>query len=623
MKKEIKLLEETIEYHNQQFINGTPEISDIDYDNLIEALKKLDPNNELIINYLEEIPNSDKKKKIKKSVTMISLDKAYDINNVLLWAKKYARSESELFIIEPKYDGISANFEHEKLLLYTRARAKEDVGIDLSDKISIIVCITKDNEGTPIVIHLPDVQKDVRGEILIRDDVFENNRSLFVRGNGDKYKTSRSAVGGILGKDTVDSKFLGYIHFVDFNTYSIETNLVNMSDAIEYAKNQFKSLGFPMDGIVIKLKDKEYKESLGNTSHHPRGELALKPKNPTGETTIIDIELSIGKSAITPVGIVEPVEIAGNINKRVNLHNWKFVMDNDIRIGDKIILQKAGEIIPQYHSLISRGKNSKKIVPPTHCPSCESILTWDGPNLRCLNDVCGSTLQKRLTDSIKKIGIENIGPSTVSKLITDLGCSNLVDVFNLTYSDIIKLDKFGDVSSKNFILEVDKVKNNPVPNWRVLASFNIDGVGRSLSKDILKSVSFDLLRRISEERLMEIPNIGIERARDIFDYLHDNKTYIDALLKIIKIDDNVQKIDTNKESINICFTGKDPYDRGRDWYFNYIENKGHVADKSITKKTQLLVTDNPNKKSNKMMKAEKNGTKIITYEQFEEIMNQL
>lgn len=616
-----KQLEGAIKYHNKKYYEeNSPEISDIEYDSLVEQLRSIDPDNELVNGFFQELALSDKKKKVVKGIDMMSLDKAYSIEDVINWAEKYKRSDSEIFTIQPKYDGISANYEKHRNLLYTRARSKEEFGIDLSDKIPILVCITG---NPPEAKCLFDIEKDVRGEILIRQDIFNSNRHVFVRSNtGEQYKTTRSAAAGILGRDNVDMSLLGYIHFVDFNVYSIDSDFNNLNNAITYAKEEFKKLGFPMDGIVIKIKDIEYRKSLGTTTHHPRGELALKPKNPTGETTLIDIELSIGKSAITPVGIVEPVEIAGNVNSRVSLHNWKFIIDNDIQIGDRILIQKAGEIIPQYHSLVERTKNSKKINIPEKCPNCESKLVWDGPNLRCINSICEGTLLKKLTDSIKRIGIENIGPSTVCKMISDLGCKDLIDIFNLKKEDILKLDNFADISSNNLILEIEKVKNNKVHDWRVLASLNIEGVGRSLSKIILKEVSFDLLRRLSENQLTELSHIGPERARDIFNFLKDNKKYIDDLLKIIKIESAIN-ISTNqpKEILNICFTGAGT--RKREEYFSIVESKGHVPGKTLTKKTHILVTDNPNKVSNKMKDAQKFGTKIISYEQFEQLVGKL
>ena len=343
MQERIEKLEQLINYHdNKYWVLNEPEISDYEYDKLIEQLKELDPNNSLITKLNTSVENLDK---ITHSEQMLSLDKKYSWQELIEWCKSVSRNNNEVFEIQPKFDGWSGQVTNG--ILYTRG--DDGIGVNISNKIPLMLA-----DFNSYTHKLSDViiNNDLRGEIIMRKSIFKKYKDKILRSdNKSTYKTERSILAGLLRTHKTDLNYSGLLSFMVYETFTKNftlDKLLNLSDMHwESIINNFKHADFPADGLVIKLADKNYSKSLGNTSHHPRGEMALKFGNPTGITIIKNVEWQIGKkNTLTPVAILEPVDIIGHTITKANLHNLDQIDRLNIKINDKILIERCGEIIP-------------------------------------------------------------------------------------------------------------------------------------------------------------------------------------------------------------------------------------------------------------------------------------
>jgi len=609
---EINRLVAQIKYFNFQYWNmNDPQISDYGYDTILQQLKLRDPNNP-ILDFKGSYSLLAKNNKLDKVVhkrKMLSLAKFYDPLDLIKWAESVSRDKNEMFKLQPKFDGIAAKIDRETGTLSTSGDTGE-VGENISHKLPLISFDIYDSKFGNL-----EKRREILGEIILLKPDFERVKSKLLRKNGKEYKIPRSAVIGLLAtEELVSSEFNRLLKFVDYENYSHEytcegLKLINFPMYIE----RLKKWHYPLDGLVLKLKDQDYFDSLGATSHHYLGNMALKFGNPTGVTKLIDIQLQSGKHSITPVGIVENVIIEGVDNQKMSFHNFKYVVDNDICIGDTIEIERCGEIIPQFKRIIEKSTDpNRTVIFSLNCPDCQSRLTYSEPNLLCPNKQCPGRIIKVLTDSVVRIGIDELGPGTIKKLVLERGITSLKQILDLTYSDVILLSGFAELSANNLISEIQKVKSKPIYDYNILSSFNIQGIGTRMSKKILKEFDIFALREMSITELTEIDGIGPERALLIYEFMEDS---LDSLMEIYDIFD---VIDSNTihlvKKVNVCFTGKNKEPRG--YWVKLSEQNGLEFIKSVTKEVNVLVTHDINSTSNKIKTARKYGCKIITYEDF-------
>jgi len=584
-----------ISHHNKLYwSDGQPEISDVEYDDLVRQLEQLDPTHPLI--HEVHAPQVAGSGKVVHARPMLSLNKAYSLEDVLEWANKYARGMEEMFQIQPKYDGISANFAGG--ILATRGDGEE--GENITDKMELLELESTGYTGP--------VNRPVRGEIIIRNDDFENLYSNIKRKDGKSYKNSRNAVAGIMGlKDITDIKRQGAkLTIVDYDMISYTISLRNFAEKWPTTLNEIENLPYPMDGIVIKLADTVYGDSLGNTAHHPRAQVAYKFTNVQRESVLLGVEWSFGKNCITPVALIEPVDVSGVTIQRATLHNVQNIIDRDINIGDKVIVERAGDVIP-YIAASAPGEERKPAL-ITNCPCCDSKLERRGPELCCVNPDCKETLLQRLLAAVKNIGIDRLGEPNIRKMMDSLDVKTLKDIFNLTVDDILKLEGFKDKSATNLLNEIQAARN--VNDFQVIAALNIPTVGKNVAKAILKEYTISELRGLDEDKLAQLNGVGPERAQAIERELLAQSFFLDELLGCVNLIES--KGNETETKPTICFTGKMP--EKRSVYEAMAKERGYDAVSAITSSLSLLVALDPNGGSSKLKKATKAGIKIMGLE---------
>ena len=587
-------LENEIRKHNKLYWKeNAPIISDPNYDNLVRQLEKIDPNNEL----LREIhtPQVTSEGKVRHQKPMLSLEKVYSIEGILKWCTKVARSEEEEFKIQPKYDGCSA--ELTSGILSTRGDGL--FGEDITSQLPIIK-IEKDGQTISGLL----CNENVKGEILFKKSEFTKNRSKITKKNGEEYKNERNATGGLINRDDIDFSIGTILTLVDFEETSFVIKLKNIPNfdwdpLIKFTQTD----DYPADGLVLKIKDEEYAESLGATSSHLKSQIALKFENPTGETVLEEVMWSAGKHTLTPIGKVTPVEISGITIQHANLHNYKYILDNDIHIGDTLIIERAGDVIPDVQKVIPGNVRIKITI--NKCPICNSQVEYIEPKIICVNKDCPGKHINKLMDSVTRIGIERLGLPTLEKMVSDLGVYDLVDIFKLKKEDIMTLEGFAESSSENLFLEIQKVKTKSVLEWQILSSLNIPGVGNTLSQILLKNKTLNDIRNMSESQFLDFDGVGPERAKVLINGLSLNSHYIDFLLHILPVRLSPLPIAVT----TFCMTGKFPEKKA--YYKELLEPHGFKDMDSVKEDLDYLICDDL-KGSGKQKKAEKLGIPIIT-----------
>ncbi len=586
---------ELLAFHDRQYWElNEPLIPDPDYDRIVERLRILDPEHEL----LKKIHTPDvlSDGKVHHAKAMLSLDKAYSLEALLQWAAKYARTPDELLLVEPKYDGISANFDGSVLA----TRGDGETGEDISGKLPLIELEAPGYCGK--------VDRPARGEIVIRDDDFKNIYSRIRKKDGGTYKNSRNAVAGIMTlKDILPMQMQGAkLTLVDYSLISEKVPLDQLAGNWEKLKEKFAQLPYPMDGIVLKFADETFRESLGNTAHHPRGEIAYKFTNLSCQTTLLGVEWSFGKNCLTPVAELSPVELSGITIKRATLHNVQNIIDMGLMIGDTVTVERAGDVIPFIAASEPGLLRESPFI--SNCPECGTELIRRGPELCCPNKECPGSRLQLLCAAIRNLGIERLGEPTVAKLMKKFGIRHLKELFDLTTGDIMQLEGFGSKSAANLINEIRKARE--VDDFQILAALNIPGIGHNIAKIILEKFPINALREAKADELAQIPGIGPERAGAVCETLRERSDELDELLSAVTI----RAAAPAGDAPGICFTGKMP--EKRSFYEKLASERGYMPMDSVTAKLKLLVAADVNDTSSKLKNARKLGVQIVSLDEF-------
>ncbi|MBQ6473284.1 MAG: hypothetical protein IJJ33_14965 [Victivallales bacterium] len=538
--------------------------------------------------------------KVVHKTPMLSLDKAYSLEEVLSWAGKFCRGTHEKLLVQPKYDGISAIWDGQ--VLATRGDGME--GENITDKAALI-----ELEHPAGIFALAGCKTPARGEIVIREDDFRTLYQHIRNRNGRIYKNPRNAVAGIMGlKEIGDMLKQGAkLTLVDYSLYSWESEYGRLRDDWAALVENIEKLPYPMDGIVVKLADAEYSAGLGNTAHHPRGQIAFKFTNVRRTTILRSVEWSAGKDCLTPVAVFDPVEIGGTTITHATLHNLQNVLDRDLRLGDVITVERAGDVIP-YVSASEPGVERRSCL-IDECPYCGATLKRDLPELRCVNPECPGTRLQRLAAAVRNIGIERLGEPTLEKMMKTLGVRTLKDIFGLGKADLLRLEGFASQSADNLLAEIAKARQ--VPDWKILASLNIKGIGPNIAKAILAVHPLEELRRLTVLELGMIDGIGPERASALEQELREQSDALDELLACVEVQRSGASADGRP---TICFTGKMPEKRSH--YVALAERRGMAFADSVTSSLSLLVAMDPTENSSKLKKARNLGIPIQSLEEW-------
>ena len=644
------------EYYNQQ----SPTISDLEYDLLFDELKSLEESTGIVLSNSPTVTVGYEVKseltKVRHSHPMLSLDKTKSTNDL----KKFAGDKD--CVLSLKMDGLTVLLTYEDgNLIQAETRGNGEIG-------EIITHSAKVFENIPLHIDYKG-HLEVEGEAIITYNDFEKINSL-IDNPDDRYKNPRNLASGsvrqldssitakrhvrfiawkvptsIDGFEYNDSFFhrllyikgLGF-EVVPFLTYTKEADAKYINEMIEALKNCSNTMGYPIDGLVMTYNDILYGESLGMTGHHPKHSIAFKFYDEEVETTLKDIEWTMGKTGVlTPTAVFDPVEIDGTMVERASVHNVSILEDLALMAGDIIEVFKANSIIPQVKRNISAENRDREggvtvLKFPSQCPVCggETEIRQDNNSqiLICTNENCKGKLLGKLTHFVSKnaMNIDGLSDATLEKFIKLGWIHSFIDIYTLKYrqAEMMKLEGFGKKSVDKLINAIKNSRNTTLD--RFIYALCIPNIGRSASKTISKycNGSYDKFYILFEEAFdwTNLEDFGQIMAQNLDNYLDEWWREVNELANIMNFEVQEKQAITDNPFNNktICVTGKLAHFT-RDSINEKITSLGAKAASSVSKKTDYLLT-NEASGSSKYKKAVELNIPIITEEEFLKIIGE-
>jgi len=660
-KKLAEELREVIRYHEYKYyVEANPVITDYDYDRLFRALKEIErkypqlitpdsPTQRVASEISGEFPT------VKHYTPMLSLDNAYSEEELREFDRRVRQItglEVVEYAVEPKLDGAGIALVYENDVFVRGAtRGDGEYGEDITNNLKTIRTIPLKAEFSRFGIRLAEV----RGEVVIRKDEFQKlNKERMEEGLPPFANPRNAAAGSIRQKDPREVAkrnleaivyHLSYVeppeaeppthydslkmlHILGFKTLFKDTKVCKgIEEVIEYCKEwEEKRDEYPyeIDGMVVKVNDRKLWKVLGYTSHHPRWAIAYKFKPRRAITKLVDVVFQVGRTGtITPVGKLEPVQLGGVTVSSVSLFNEDFIKEKDIRIGDFVVVERAGDVIPYIVEVLKekRTGEEKPIEFPKECPSCGSPLVKlpDEVAIRCINISCPaqSVLRIKHWASRDAMDIRGLGDATIKLLFNKGLVKDVGDLYYLKLTDILKLPGFGERSALNLLKAIEESKNRPLD--RVIYGLGIRYVGQTTAKKLTEVINsvWDL-KDLPLEKLMRLEGIGYKVARSIKEFFQISQN-IKVLEKLQKAGVNlVKKV---KEKVADVLKGKTFVFTGtleccsREKAGEIVEMLGGKFSNSVTSKTDYLVVGK-DPGATKLSKAKKYGVKTITEEEF-------
>ena len=664
----IDVLRDILRFHEYRYyVQNDPLISDFEYDTLYKQLEKFESE------HPESIPADSPTQRVGKGlvkdfpkvqhlVPMLSLENSYNADDLQDWDRK-ARELSGLerieYCIEPKFDGASISLIYENDLLSRGATRGDGV---VGDDITIN---TKQIKSVPLSAKFSSygIQHiEIRGEVLMNKNNFRSyNDKLIEEGIPPLANPRNAAAGSLRIKDTREvgkrnlEAFLYHVSYVTVGSEEVAVGKQPLTHSgmlemlwdlgFRSPKNEMKvvegiddvirfieafetkrdELPYEIDGMVIKINDLHLQDKLGMTSHHPRWAIAFKFKARQATSKLMDVEYQVGRTgAVTPVAKIEPVSVGGVTVSSISIHNEEYIREKDIRLGDTILIERAGDVIPQIVKSFAelRKGDEKKIVFPKVCPVCAHNLfkTEDEAVWRCININCQAQVVERIIHFVSKdaMDIRSFGEANVRKFF-DLGLLlDIPGVYKIPFDEIRKLEGFGERSITNLQAAIESSKSQPL--HRLIYGLGIRFVGETTAKALANAVeNIADFYHFSEEQLMELEDVGIKVAKSIYTFFHDkeNEKLLEELEKMGVQMKNEKKKFTPSGSLSgqtFLFTGTLLQLKRSDAEAMVESNGGKIVSGVSSKLNYLVVGEDAGSKLEKAKKI--NTVKIISEEEF-------
>ena len=653
-KKEIEELKSKIEYYSKLYYeeDNSP-ITDYEYDMMMNKLKALEKDHPELVT-----PDSPTQKvggkaredfeKVTHEVPLLSLQDVFSYEDLYEFDERIKQAGDTNYCVETKIDGLSAALKYEKgILVQGATRGDGNVGEDVTENLMTIKSIPKKLKE-PIDIT-------VRGEVFISKEEFDKlDEEREVLGK-PLFANARNAAAGslrqldpkvtaqrpldiyIFNVQKVENKTwtshfeeLNFLSDLGFNVVPFRKLCKNIKEAVdavtEIGENR-EELGFGIDGAVIKVDDLLLREKLGNTFKVPKWAVAYKYPPEKKETVVKDIVCQVGRTGvITPMAILEPVKVAGSTISKTTLHNEDFIKEKDLMIGDRVIIQKQGDVIPEIVGVLKekRTGKEKRFEMPRVCPVCkaEAVREEGESAVRCTGIECPAKALRNIVHFASDSGmdIEGLGYKIVEQLLNKKLISNIADIYDLKLGDIASLKKDGKKFAQNLIDAIEESKNRDLSN--LLSAFGIRHVGNKLAKSLsLRYETLDNLMNASMEELVAESDIGEVIANSIYTFFRQEQS-IDLINRLKKAGVNTKSL--KEKSTDERFKGKTFVLTGsltnytRDRASEIIESFGGKTSGSVSKKTSYVLAGE--EAGSKLTKAQELGVTIISEEEFEDMI---
>lgn len=659
IKLKIDELRREIEKHNHNYyVLDNPTISDFEYDALMRELKKLEEENP---QYKSDTSPTVRVggvalkefNQVTHVVPMISLQDVFGFDELRDFDRRVKEAVGEVnYIVELKIDGLSVSLLYENGKFVKGAtRGDGVVGEEVTENLKTIKSI-------PLTINDTNTL-EVRGEVYIPKKDFEILNVQREEKGEPLFANPRNAAAGSLRQ--LDSKItaerrlnifvfniqrysgkpilsheegLNYLSDLGFKVSPNRSVCKNIDEVIEVIKNIGETKGnlpFEIDGAVVKVDEIEKREILGYTAKFPRWAAAYKFPAERKTTKLIDIEVQVGRTgAITPTAILEPVLVSGSTVSRAALHNEDYVKEKDIRIGDTVVIQKAGEIIPEVVEVVfdKRDGSEKEFKMPSNCPACgEEVVRLEGEAaVKCINISCPAQLKRNIIHFASRdaMNIEGMGPRVIDLLMDNNLLNDAADIYYLKKEDLLSLPRMGEKSVNNLLESINKTKDNHLS--KLIFALGIRYIGSKAAKNLCeKFKSIDEIKNASYEELVNVDEIGSKMAESIVDFFKEDKN-IKVLEKLELAGINFQIKEENQSEKSTVFSEKTFVLTGtlskytRNEAKEIIESLGGKVSSSVSKKTSYLLAGE--EAGSKLKKAEDLGVTILSEDDFEVLINE-
>ncbi len=660
MKQEATLIERArceelkslINYHNQKYyVEDSPEIDDFEYDMLYKELQDLETS------YPELLTADSPTQKVggaainlfspvEHQVPMESLHDSFNTEELRDFNRRVTDVVSDpAYIVEPKIDGLSVAIEYRDGVFFRGStRGDGRVGEDVTENIRTI-------KSLPKVLAEP-VTIEVRGEVYMSNETFL--RLCAEQENNDEkpFKNPRNAAAGSLRQKNAAITAKRSLDVFIFNIQQIEgVEITKHDESLEYLKrlgfpilpfyytcdsitdvldsvqeigDKRGSLDFAIDGAVIKVNDFAQREALGSTAKYPKWAEAYKYPPEEKTTKLLDIEVNVGRTGVlTPIGVFEPVTLAGTTVSRATLHNQDFILEKGVGIGDTVVLRKAGDIIPEVVSVAEHAENSKPFQLPSQCPSCGQQVLRDKEEAatRCTNLDCPAQFRRRLIHFACRdaMDIEGMGPAVVEQLVANDKIRSSADLYSLTVDDVKDLERMGKKSAENLIKAIAKSKENDLS--KLLFGFGIPHIGSKAAKLLADHFhTMDAIVAAEAEEIAAIEGFGMIMAESVASFFRLPHTLeiLDQLKAAgLNMESNSVVVDHRFQGMTFVLTGTLPTMK-RSEAGALVEQYGGKVSSSVSKKTTYVLAGE--EAGSKLDKANSLGIPVLDEAAFLEML---
>ena len=573
---------------------------------------------------------------------MWSLEDIFDQEGLDKWLTKTYKLDSNVsFYCEPKYDGASLNLVYENgVLVKGITRGDGTVGELITQNVRTIKSIPLSIEHKETI--------EIRGEVVIFKDEFERINEQRLRDGEALFANPRNAAAGSLrqldskvtakrnlvflpygvGVDSLPHKLLSqkmeYIYSLGFRKppqRAITKGYDEIEAIYEVMNRDRDSYNMMLDGMVIKVDEISSQIDMGYTVKVPRFSVAYKFPAVEKITTVKEIILQVGRTgAVTPVAIVEPTDIDGVVVERATLHNFDEIERKDIRLGDKVIILRSGDVIPKIIKVLTHERDGSEVVfkKPTHCPVCESELLQEEVLIKCQNLSCESRVVNSIMYFASKpcLNIDGLGVKIVEALFKSGLVKSVVDLFDLTLEKLLELEGFKEKKSQNLLNSLVNAKGSDY--WRFINSLGIEHIGEVASKTLAEQFGFDFVNA-TKEQIVECEGIGEEMAESLLEFVRVNAETISKLQSILEPLEPVKREEAKENPFKaktVVLTGTMSESRGA--IKEMLESLGAKVSGSVSKKTDFLIYGED--AGSKYDKAEKLGVKTLTEDEMRKMI---
>lgn len=607
---DIEQLVQQLERHNQAYRSGSPQISDAEYDRLVEQLRALDPHHPFL--HTVEPERFAERLEIRHPDPMLSTEKAYSSEQLERFIARVAKAGSEvgrsdpLFRLTPKLDGLAGRDDGKVFA----SRGNGRVGYEISSAFEKgVIPIGGRGQGL--------------GEIVVVQSYFEAHCA------GD-FEHPRNMVVGIVASDTLNQDARqaledGMVHFVPYNQlqYWQGTGDDLIRDVDGIGDRLMAQTDYPLDGTVVEAVSDRIKSHMGATAHHYRWQIAVKRKGETKSTYVESLTWQVGRTGnVTPVLQVAPVALSGATIRRVTAHNAGMVRRRKIGPGAQIEVIRSGEVIPKLEQVLTPAQ---QVEVPESCPVCGEVLTWRGDFLRCTNSECPAKIEQSISHWFKTLGSADwFGIKTIQKLV-DAGYVSLEQIYALTVEDFAAIG-FGPVQSKNLAEALETSRTKQVEDWRFLAAFGIADLGVGDSRRLLQHIELAGVIDATADQIEKINGFGETTSRSIAQGLGKVKRTFQHMMNLgfdlerTPLHSQSPAVSSPIAGKRMVFSGK--MARGsRQEIQNGARALGAIVQSAVSSTTDFLVCGE-NVGPKKLEKASQLGVEILTEDEFYQLTDQ-